>query len=665
LFLWERNFQTSSSSSSGGGAAENKDETDGRSFVQPYKEIANKVEKIVLRLILRIPPVQQQQQQQQKDDDKDEKENAGKVLCQPALDYLVQAVDDGNGIQNPTTMTKNLSRVGFLLGKALLLQRVLATMVDDNNNANANNGGLEMVVPAASEPPPNEVVEALLSICETLLCSALPMCHAPLMLASGAITTVTSTASSPPSACLLLVGTLISDSLQLMSRFLLLVETNIINDPATGSMREASASTTADFKRAQLHRLLIRWLAPSSSSSSDNKHDVLQHPLTRELATSLLYLHICGLGRIQIGIAFSSSSTNGRGPEVPLLMLVVKLWLDPRTGSGLRGNLASVLRLLLVPVAVSSNDGSTCTRIRDCVTDLVVDEFVRLVNPSLSSFSKKSKSSKSKSKKRKRAPSNRTFRWKVYTDIDLEAIGTVLAHLTHCSSSSSKLGDAVKLFCRQVQSQSRSGNGGIGIKSVELASLLLSPLASAFCKSGGDDAASSAHSWERFQQFTGVDISHFHAHVLSWPVNNVCQLLGDAKKKKTGDLYLTKKQAVLVASVFRFCARMCFELGRDGPSIQIQEIVRLLSLCTNSPFLPSGPGQRPQQEERYLLLVLFEAIVLLKNIGKAIPPDCPHAIIQVRALHYYSPTNSSSCTSYTLHSHNMFTHVYFRSRILH
>jgi hypothetical protein len=63
-----------------------------------------------------------------------------------------------------------------------------------------------------------------------------------------------------------------------------------------------------------------------------------EHPLTRELVTTVLYLHTVGL---------CESDNGGHLEAEPLLLLLVKLFFDARTNTGLRANIGSVVSRIL------------------------------------------------------------------------------------------------------------------------------------------------------------------------------------------------------------------------------------------------------------------------------------------------------------------------------
>jgi hypothetical protein len=65
----------------------------------------------------------------------------------------------------------------------------------------------------------------------------------------------------------------------------------------------------------------------------------------------------------------------------------------------------------------------------------------------------------------------------------------------------------------------------------------------------------------------------------------------------------------------------------------MEDLCRLLSACTSSPFLPTNADNKndPAIDNKYVSSVLFEAIGLLRSVGKVIPDSCPDTILQVSA----------------------------------
>jgi hypothetical protein len=87
-----------------------------------------------------------------------------------------------------------------------------------------------------------------------------------------------------------------------------------------------------------------------------------------------------------------------------------------------------------------------------------------------------------------------------------------------------------------------------------------------------------------------------------------------------------------------FCSIACEVFGRDGKAadvVPMEELCRLLAVCTGPSFLVSARGKNGRQHQtdeashKYRRSVLFEAIAVLGSVGKAIPSNCPSHILQV------------------------------------
>jgi hypothetical protein len=466
-------------------------------FLQPYLEIGNKVEKVVAEWILVHG---------------DESSN---VVHRSALNSLLQLQLSSN-----SSSKNRLADLALSLGRAQLLQRIL----------------VDVTTQVTTEFQDEQDVESILSLCEFMILQVLPQCHAPFM-------SVSLTLNTPESAPSRIVSCLISQSLQLLSKSLFLVE---------ASMQETT-------KRMQLYRLLVRWLAPQRA-------DQCQHATSRELAISIVYWQILGSNQ----------------DAAPLISLLAKLFLDPRTGIHLRQNIGAVILQLL---------SSTTTK-KQLVSTFLSHELVRLL------------ASNSPTTKRKRSSRQPPLSWKLYALEDFQTIGNIFSHLSP-TLMTPDLKTMVGTFCRQDPSSMR-GQG------LELKALLL------YCLQGclrNSDIGS-----KQFQQVTGgKTISQLLDMVVSWTAK-LCQL----ETLQTCPSIWTKKRAILVISVLSFCTQSC-ALGQGRH--QIQQLCRLLSLCTSSPFLPSPTNKN--NSDQYLLPVMFQAITLLRTIGKVVPPDCPQTILQV------------------------------------
>jgi hypothetical protein len=473
---------------------------DEHAFLLPYLEIGNKVEKVTAEWILVHG------------------NEASNVVHRSALNSLLQLPLSSNS----SSKDDRLADLALSLGRAQLLQRILVDVTTQVTTKFQN----------------DQDVESILSLCEIMILQVLPQCHAPFMSASLTLNT-------PGPATSRIVSCLISQSLQLLSKSLLLIE---------ASMQEAT-------KRAQLYRLLVRWLAPQRA-------DQCQHPTSRELAISIVYWHILG-------------SNQG---VVPLISLLAKLFLDPRTGIHLRQNIGAVMHRLL---------SSTTTK-KQLVSTFLSSELVRRL------------ASNSPIKKRKRSSRQQPLGWKVYAHEDFQTIGSVLSHLSP-TLMTADLKTRIGTFCHQ-KSSLMQGQG------LELKALLLYCLQA--CLRNSDTGSNN-----QFQQITGgKSIPQLLDMVVSWPTK-----LLQLETLPTCPSIWSKKRAILAISVLSFGTQSC-ALGQGRH--QIQQLCRLLSLCTSSPFLPLSTNNN-NNSDQYFLPVLFQAITLLRTIGKVIPPDCPKSILQV------------------------------------
>ena len=478
---------------------------DEHAFLQPYLEIGNKVEKVATDWILVVH----------------DGNESSTVLHQSALNSLLQLQVSSS---NSSSKNNRLADLALSLGRAQLLQRILVDVTTTQGTTKFQN---------------EQDVESILSLCEIMILQVLPQCHAPFMSASLTLNT-------PASAPSRIVSCLISESLQLLSTSLGLVE---------ASMQDAT-------KRAQLYRILVRWLAPQ-------KADQCQHAMSRELAISVVHSHILG-------------SSNQKSAAT-LISLLAKLFLDPRTGIHLRQNIGAVIVQLLA---------STSTK-KQLMSTFLSHELVRRL------------ASNSPIKKRKRSSQQPSIGWKLYALEDFQTIGNILSHLSP-TLMTPDLKTRIGTFCRDESSFMRG-------QSLELKALLLYCLQA--CLRNNDTGSK-----QQFQQITGgKTISQLLDRVVSWPAK-----LLQLETLATCPGIWTKKRAILMISVLSFGTQSCaMSQGRQ----QIQQLCRLLSLCVSSPFLPLSTNKN--NSNQYLLPVLFQAITLLRTIGKVIPPDCPKSILQV------------------------------------
>jgi len=200
---------------------------------------------------------------------------------------------------------------------------------------------------------------------------------------------------------------LIMAPLHSMTTFLLRVESSFLNTDAS--------------KRAQFHRLILRWLAGFSQQQqqrqqeqqkrdrSANTPQFMGHPMATHFVSALIFRYL----------------VNGPDDTVPaLLTLMVKLLFDARTITSFRYKLSRILNRLLTSVHPLSK----------ILGDLIESEFGRVWKEARATTSPMKKRNRDKPKKRSTI--------QAYSLSDVEAIGCTLSLLQ--DQKSSFLCDAVK-----------------------------------------------------------------------------------------------------------------------------------------------------------------------------------------------------------------------------
>jgi hypothetical protein len=501
-------------------------------FLQPYSDLSKKLERCFVSLMTTTSL--------------DIGESAEKqvLLRRAMIDTVLESASDYVIVASPPTKDV-LSQLSLALGRTMVLQLVLVTVVEQGTSL------------LYSE----EDVELILLVCEHLVCSCLPQCHAPLMLA--AISAGDDDSGKPPVSTEVVVS-LLSMTVEMISTII--------------ARLESTAPTMDALKRAKLHRLLIRWLAPPAISGK------VQHPLQRELAISLLYLHI----RVQM-----DDSSKGNKFIEPIVSMLSKLLFDPRTGRVLRENIAAVIMRLLGPTAEG--------RIRELMAKHVTDEW-SLRNQ--------------KSKKRKRdATGDKSCNYEQYLAHEQRAIGSVLSKLPEVTPACPKLLKMLPKLGLQAERllSLKKGWNESTAASTESTALILSLTTGLFGNtSTKDDTAAPFH-----DAFGQSDVARLHRMTMVWP-RTLCQWSSATRGGSS-------KEVALLGAVLRFFRCACSAFGRFGKSeIPIQVICDLLALCTK-------PLDRLSQDREsvYRRFVSFEAIGLLGSLAKAIPPSCPERILKV------------------------------------
>lgn len=452
------------------------------------------------------------------------------TIHRTALDCLLRVTLSSSDQNNDITYVHRLSYNAFSVTKAGLLVALLrhATVKDLTNASNA---------------------DALLAICEFLHSMALPQCYSTLTLACRRQDSE-------------LVNRLVADSIRILASTILRIE-------------ESLESSPSKVQRPQLHRLLVRWMAPNRGAD--------MHPISRETIISLGYLYLAG-----------SQNSSQRA----FLTLLVKVFFDPRSHIGLRRNLSSLLVMIL----------TSESKLRDLARQIVENEAeITLWNE--------------EAKKRKRSPGVSSC--KQYEFDDLQEISRVLMHLR---ASSGGLMKAIQSFCQQIV-KGGSFSRKEDIHTPRLAKAEYSCLMLALMQG---TLFVNPLSRGSFSAKTGASLLEFHQALIQ-SITVLPTQQNEASTRRHASLCSS-----ILQFCNKVCMSVQREVAADA--VPVEDLCDLLSFCTKMPFLPSisAVGKEKGKNHRCRSTVLFDAIGLLGSIGNAIPQTCPQHILQVR--HHYNCT---------------------------
>lgn len=540
-------------------------DADDAAFLANYTGIANKIEKQLVKVVLVSTT-------------STGSASAPRVVRAGLLQALLDMkVKQRKTSSNPPSSRRDSSsspiqdllRNGRILGRALLLQRILHKVSCDTSST-----GQEILS--------MDDCNALLKSCETYHSVVLPQCFGLLAAAmyTGSYShgdrtnelngTEKDNATASPLQTFLAVG------LASLTTLLLRIEKSLV------------AIDTA--KRSQFHRLLIRWMTPTTQSqkaadgiptgANNNAGTGMLHPMSQELVLSLMYLYIL----------LASDKTT----IPPLVTLMIKLLFDARTHTELRSNISTIILRLRASSSPPSWMPELATRIEN--------EFAEHWKVFSASQQKKSSSSTKKKRKRK-GSSNKPDAFYIYNAHDVEAIGRVLAQLPN--NHSPLLRDSIQAFVHEdVLKLMGKKRVSVQLKSISL--LLWYMHGDMMC--GGDSSMIPASSKTSIVQST---VEHV-----------VVQLNGSMAEKKL------LNYSPLILATISLCHVLCNNVT-TASSLPMLSVCQIVTACTSESFL-----RPPIETEEATLLqrhrILFGGISLLGSMGNALPESCSAHVLEVR-----------------------------------
>ena len=497
------------------------------SFLQNFNGIASKIEKQLLRVIVSCGA---------------SGNLVHSTLLHPLLRLKIKRKDPTRS-STRTDPVQDLLRNGRVLGRIFFFERLVSTISNDTA------GQLTL-----------SDCDIVLKLCETYHSTVLPQSLG--LLAAGLYARPLG-----EDADSIALKRSISNILPCMAFLILRVEVSLID-----------ADTT---KRSQLHRLLLRWMAPAVSPGSKKTsngmdcYHVTQHPMSNEFVLSLILM--CLLANQE---------------EIPpLAALMAKLLFDARTRTELRCNISTVLLRLL------SSSTKTPDRI-SAVVKLVENEFADCWR----AFSASHHDAKAGLKRKRRDSKPMTFQ--VYNHQDVEAIGRVLAKLS--SQQSPLLRGAVQAFVQE-DALKRVGHKRVGIQIMSI-SLLVWYMLPGMCDDDELFPGGTRHSVvQKLVQHTTMQ--------LKAPVTEKC----------------VTNHGPLFNAALNLCQLLC-DHATAASSIPILELCHLISACTAKAVLQDSQKVTAVNTSVERYRILMGGVALLGSMGKVIPDSCPAQTLQVGLL---------------------------------
>jgi hypothetical protein len=518
----------------------------------------------------------------------------------------------------------NLIRISVLartIGKVSVLQHILTIATTSSTS-----DGTSCRIPGNVEP--------LLATIEQLHSTSVPQC-----LSACVIAVRRSTESRNANAIVTTPTTIVLGSLKVMARTLREIELSL----------EFMASP----KRDSFYRLLVRWLAgnicdsnhydktstnDTNANTGTTSFDPPQHPLSRELVLSLLYAHIMGFG------SNSDKAQNEGGGQRGLLSLMTKLFMDARTGTGLRKNIGALLTRLQSSRATS--DSSMACAVM--ATELIEKEVIAWLNHS--------RSRQRLSNKRKRARCGQQHVATAGLDQqDVMVISRVLSAGRGISErffSSSTPEEHRRVLRKEFTRLSSDCNGEspknekVLLALADRNSLLLGWLER--CVAMGPTA-----SFQTVRQTTGLDLLVDIVRPVLSAVSNLKFKLG-----RDGDgTESLKKKVMLYSAAMRLSVTWANVFGDEG-KLPIEKVCLLVKhAVSKDPWLQSNiEDARLSFVQDQHSILKFECLNLLGSIGKAVPSNCSERVLRVSNFFEYSPQ--------TKLADSVSTNIFFKTMLL-
>jgi hypothetical protein len=391
-----------------------------------------------------------------------------------------------------------------------------------------------------------------------------------------------------------LVGTLLHTSLQAMCNVL----TRII---------VFEQDDTCSKQRRQTHRLFCRWM--------DQKH-----PLARELSVSLISM-----------VLIETQST-------ALLSLVVKLLFDHRTTSILRNNISTLL------IRILRNQNlllSTATQ------QMMEMECLALLESTNNTRTKKKRKRSSKA-------ATKIITWAYYDHDAIQAICNTIIQQQCQTTPSHTLTTILKSFCKRTKDclDPSSDSCHIRLESSKRVALQIAYIEALLCDYSYGGTVPQDGLAQRFSTDMGVNISDL-----------LLALIHSVEKSsfgtlKEGDDHASAEcKAILASSVLRLCAKACDAFDADSGALPIGQVCRFLAICANNETTLTNATSSSSVVSKYQRMIVFEAVLLLQSVGKALPSSCPDRILKVGC--YFSSFSFATLFFFPTQSSNMYVYLNF------